>query len=266
MTLPMNRRTGSQLSKTPSFFSVGIALCCVTIVSLIVTVAFTQELAAPMHFFPLSQGTYWVYQGKVAWFDQAKRKSAESKVTLKMSVGRVFQKEGILFAEIEGYPANLNFTTGEANPSHWILTETPKHEVFLRELDPNARLPLTESAGSAFDSFMAEDDLLLEWPMARGKKYCDAESARREDEMYCWVVESEGKKNLAAAAGPSATDAAVFTISYRTNPDDTEIELSPGIGIVAYHYYHHGTTAETNVKLTGFHPVSGKSASPGGAR
>lgn len=262
----MNRRAGSYLSKTHSFFSFGIALCCITIASLAARVAFTQELASPTHFFPLSSGTYWVYQGKVTWFDQAKQKSAESKVTLKMSVERVFQKESILFAEIEGYPANLNFTTGEANPSRWILTETPKHEIFLRELDPSTRLPLTASAGTAFDSFMTEDDLLFEWPMARGKKYCDAESARREDEMYCWVVESEGKKNLVPAAGPSATNAPVFTISYRTNPDDTEIELSPGIGIVAYHYYHHGSTAETDVRLTEFHPVSGESASPGGAR
>ena len=67
--------------------------------------------------------------------------------------------------------------------------------------------------------------------------------------MYCWIVESEGKKNLEGISGEKSRSAPVFTISYRTNPDDTQIELSPGIGIIAYRYHHHGTTATTDVRL-----------------
>jgi hypothetical protein len=93
-----------------------------------------------------------------------------------------------------------------------------------------------------------------------------AESAKREDEMYCWVVESESRKNLETVLGLSSGSAPVFTITYRTNPDDTQIELSPGIGIIAYRYHHHGTTAETDVKLIEFHPVPDKSASSGGTQ
>lgn len=260
----MSRHAGSSLSASHAFFFRAIAVCCGTIVSLIVAIAFgAQEPGPPKHFFPLTQGTYWVYQGSVAWFDQAKHKTAASRVSLKMAVDRVFEKEGMVFGEISGYPADLNFTTGQANPSRWILTESPKHQIFLRELDPSMRLPVAGNPGSAFDSFMTEDDLLFEWPMARGRKYCDAEAAKREDEMYCWVVESAGEKNLESVTGLSLASAPVFTISYRTNPDDTQIELSPGIGIVAYRYHHHGTSAETDVKLIEFHPVPGKSASSG---
>lgn len=80
--------------------------------------------------------------------------------------------------------------------------------------------------------------------------------------MYCWIVVSEGRKDLDALTGASSGSVPVFTISYRTNPDDTEIELSPGI--IAYRYHHHGTTAATDVRLTEFHPVPEKSPSTGG--
>lgn len=235
-------------------------------VGLAAAVPFAQESGPPKHFFPLTQGTYWVYQGTVDWSDQAKRKTSEAKVSLKMTVGRVFEKEGAVFAVLQGYPADLNFTAGDAHPSRWVLTETSSHRVFLRELDPGTRLPANGSGGSAFDSFMTEDDLLFEWPLARGKKYCDAQSAKREDEKYCWMVVSEARKNLDPLTSAGSGSAPVFTISYRTNPDDTEIELSPGIGIIAYRYHHHGTTAATDVRLTEFHPVPEESPSTGGVQ
>ena len=190
----MSRRGASHASLR--FLFLGITLCSVTIGSLTVAVANAQQSGPPTLFFPLTQGTYWVYQGTVTWFDQAKHKASEAKVSLKMTVERVFQREGTLFAEIQGYPADLNFTAGETHPSRRILTESSRHQVFLRELDPSTPLPRTDHPSSAFDSFMTEEDLLFEWPLARGNKYCDPESAKREDGMYCWVVESEGSKNL----------------------------------------------------------------------
>jgi len=249
-----------------AFFFLGMVFSCATMVGLAAAVPSAQESGPPKHFFPLTRGTYWVYQGTVDWFDQAKDKTSEAKVSLKMTVERVFENESIVFAELQGYPADLNFTAGDAHPSRWMLIESSSHRVFLRELNPGTRLPAPGSPPSAFDSFMTDDDLLFEWPLARGKKYCDAESAKREDEMYCWIVESEERKNLDAVTGAGWGSAPVFTITYRTNPDDTQIELSPGIGIIAYRYNHHGTTAATDVKLTEFHAVPEKSPSTRGAR
>ena len=253
----MSRRGASHASLR--FFFLGFTLCSVTIVSLTGAVAYAQS-GPPTLFFPLTPGTYWVYQGTVTWFDQAKHKASEAKVSLKMTVERVFQREGTILAEVQGYPGDLNFTAGETHPSRWILSESSRHQVFWRELDPSTSLPKTEHPGSAFDSFMTEEDLLFEWPLARGKKYCAAESA------YCWVVESEGSKNLEAVTSLVSGNARVFTIAYRSNPDETQIELSPGIGIIAYHYRHHGTTAATDLNLTEFHPVPDKSPSIGGTQ
>ena len=98
----MSRRGASHASLR--FFFLGFTLCSVTIVSLTGAVAYAQS-GPPTLFFPLTPGTYWVYQGTVTWFDQAKHKASEAKVSLKMTVERVFQKESAVSAEIQGYPA-----------------------------------------------------------------------------------------------------------------------------------------------------------------
>jgi hypothetical protein len=46
-----------------------------------------------------------VGQGTVTWFDQKKQEASEAKVSLKMTVEKVFQEESAVFAEIQGYPA-----------------------------------------------------------------------------------------------------------------------------------------------------------------
>jgi hypothetical protein len=113
------------------------------------TIAFAQATSSAKYFFLMTHGTYWVYQGTVTWFDQGKRKPVEAKVSLKTSVERVLHKEDTVFAEIQGYPAGLNFTTGEANPSRWIPTESSRHQVFARVGSRNA-FACERNAGHCF--------------------------------------------------------------------------------------------------------------------
>jgi hypothetical protein len=42
-------------------------------------------------------------------------------------------------------------------------------------------------------------------------------------------------------------------LRYATNPDDTEMEVSPGIGVLSYEYHHHGTVANASLTLVEFH-------------
>jgi hypothetical protein len=57
--------------------------------------------------------------------------------------------------------------------------------------------------------------------------------------------------------------AEVFLLQYITNPDGTEMEVSPGIGILSYQYHHHGTVAETSLTLVEFHPAPKTPPTPG---
>jgi hypothetical protein len=84
-------------------------------------------------------------------------------------------------------------------------------------------------------------------------KFGDAESVRRDDDHYCWVVTTQETKSLTDIKGLSSRSAEVFLLRYITNPDDTEMEISPGIGILSYQYHHHGTVAETTLTLIEFH-------------
>jgi hypothetical protein len=45
----------------------------------------------------------------------------------------------------------------------------------------------------------------------------------------------------------------LYTLVYRTNPDHTMLGLVPGLGVVHYAYKHHGTTAEADAWLVGYH-------------
>jgi len=237
LNLPMSRH---RAFRPPPYFFPGIALCCVAIVGLAIAVVLTQESGPPKHFFLLTQ---------------AKLKASDAKVTLKMTVERVFQKEGDVFAEIEGCPADVNFTTGEGHPSRWIPKESSRQRDFLRESDPSARPAMPENVGRALGCFMTEDDLLFEWPPTRGRKYCGAESAKREDEMHRRVLESDEKKDLDNVTGAASGSAPALAITYCTNPHTTQTELSRGIAaITAWRYHHHGTTGATDLKLA---PSSG---------
>jgi hypothetical protein len=93
-------------------------------------------------------------------------------------------------------------------------------------------------------------------PLAQGKKFCSPDEANRDDGMYCWVAEGPVQVSLDGIKGLPAKMATAYTLAYRTNPDDSEAELAPGIGIIHYEYHHHGTIADTELKLVEFHAGS----------
>ena len=75
----------------------------------------------------------------------------------------------------------------------------------------------------------------------------------RDDDMYCWAVNSVESVSLTNVKGLAPKRYEVYEIDYRTNPDDITLQLLPGVGVIRYQYHHHGTVAETDVKLVAFH-------------
>jgi hypothetical protein len=170
----------------------------------------------------------------------------------------------LTIAVLSGFPRDLDWATGEVPAMPWLLIETKRHEVFLNSLPPDFDYAKLEKEAATLDKLLAEDNLLFRWPLKKGMKFGDAESLKREDGEYCWVVADEQKKSLGDMRGlPNSGD--VFLLRYATNPDDTEIELLPVVGILSYQYHHHGTLAATSLTLVEFHPASPPSA-PSGAK
>jgi hypothetical protein len=214
-------------------------------------------------FFPLTPGTWWLYRGTVSWTDSQTEKESQAKVTLKMTVEKVIQKPEFTIAVLSGFPRDLDWATGEVAAMPWLLIETKRHEVFLNSLPPDFDYAKLEKDSVSLDKFLAEDNLLFRWPLKKGMKFGDAESVRRDDDRYCWVVATQETKNLEDIKGLPSRSAEIFLLQYLTNPDDTEMEISPGIGILSYQYHHHGTVAETSLTLLEFHPAQKTTATPG---
>ncbi|HEV8074494.1 MAG TPA: hypothetical protein VGP66_01535 [Candidatus Acidoferrum sp.] len=217
-------------------------------------------------FFPLTPGTWWLYSGTVTWSDQQTEKDAQANVTLKMTVQKVIQKPEFTIAVLSGFPRDLDWATGEVGAMPWLLIETKRHEVFFNSLPPDFDYAKLEKDAASLDKFLSEDNLLFRWPLKRGMKFGDAESLRRDDDQYCWVVASQETKKLGDIKGLPSRSAEVSLLRYTTNPDDTEMEISPGIGILSYQYHHHGTVADTSLTLVEFHLAQTISITSGAAR
>jgi hypothetical protein len=71
----------------------------------------------------------------------------------------------------------------------------------------------------------------------------------RPDGFYAWIVESAIPPVRGASWSPLAHGASGWRLAYRTLPDHELLDFAPGVGITRYVYSHHGTVAETNVRL-----------------
>jgi len=217
----------------------------------------------PDLFLPLTPGAWWLYRGTVTWADAQTEKEAQANVTLKMTVEKVIQKPDLTIAILSGFPRDLDWATGEVGAMPWLLIETKRHEVFFNSLPPDFDYAKLEKDAAPLDKFLSDDNALFRWPLKKGMKFGDAESLRRDDGHYCWVVTTQETKKLDDIKGLSPRSAEVFLLQYLTNPDDTEMEISSAIGILSYQYHHHGTVAETNLTLVEFHPGQAPPATPG---
>lgn len=227
------------------------------------TLLYAEEPTTPGEFFPMSAGTYWVYKGSVGWYDFENDKPASAEVTWKMSVTKVIRRKGIVAAIVTGFPGDLDWSAGSTEPKPWLILEDEKHQVYYENLGPDFDLSKFDGGDAVFEKFQVEDNFLFQWPLHKGAKFCDAESKKREDNMYCWVVAEEEAKKLEAVQGAPKEDQTVYRMQYLSLPDDTRMELVQGLGLVSYQYHHHGSVADTSLQLVEFHPATAGSETQG---
>jgi hypothetical protein len=238
----------------PFFFRISALLCLSVVCAMGLAGLSAQKPDAELGgFFPFHAGTYWVYKGTVRWYDYENDKPASADVTWKMSVEKVIRKQGLIAAVVSGFPADLDWTAGTTEPKTWLVLENEKHEVFYENLGPDYDLAKLNGDEHVFDKFMVEDNFFFQWPLRQGAKFCGDEAKKRDDSMYCWIVEQTAAKKLSSIKGLSVNDGNVFQLQYRTLPDDTTMELIPGVGVLSYQYHHHGTVADTELQLVEYH-------------
>ena len=205
--------------------------------------------------FPLSAGTYWVYRGLVRSFLRGLTYGQVTDVTWKMSVVRAIRRDGFLAAVVNGFPADLDWSDGHAEPQLSILVQTQDGKFHLDSLsDAGLSLEQLDDPRFPLEQLLARGDWILQLPLSEGVRFsCDDDAGKREDGMYCWVAGEPHPAALEGVKGVPPGRRVAYAIDYVTVPDDTELEFVSGIGITSYQYHHHGTIAETELHLVEFH-------------
>ena len=201
----------------------------------------------------MSVGTSWAYRGIVRWTHDV-NKVSETKVDWKMEIQRLVRRGEYTGAVIRGFPGDLDWSDGHANPTDSLLVRFGQEKFYLISKERFASsLEMLENPNQSLQGLLSDGDIFLQLPLAQGKKYCDAENMARSDGHYCWIVESSESIDLADLSGGTIKGRGTgFRIRYVTNPDDLTYEFVPGVGVTRYEYHHHGTVADTELRLTEF--------------
>lgn len=203
---------------------------------------------------PLAKGNYWVYRGLAKWDDNGKLKTQT--LTWRMEITKALcQGDNLTAAVIKGFPGDLaGYEPGRARSDYLLVRfGMDKYHLLSGDDAAKARKELAGRKLPSFDFLADGAALLIDGPLTKGKHYGEPGQLHRD--LYCWVVGAPtpfvGKEIKGL---PSADDERrAFPIRFLTNPDGERLEIVSGIGIVSYHYDHHGTISETNLQLVEIH-------------
>lgn len=203
-----------------------------------------------LEYFPLKKGAYWVYYGDVKWTVPNSTDRLEEKITWKMEVERVFQRNNIFGYEMQGAPWDLAWYEKGKQPSKYGIIQAGG-KFYQTSIETVWRL-MDDSDTLA--ALIDEKEIFLDTPLVSGKKFCDADSLARPDGMYCWSVGDATQADMTNITGVnSSVNLVEFPIHNATLPDYSMIQFIPGIGITRFVYEHHGTVSDVDVKLIEFH-------------
>jgi hypothetical protein len=214
--------------------------------------------AISVHPFPMAPGTSWVYQGEVHWQDQ-NNTTHEEQVSWRTEVRKLVEHPGAnaRVASIYGYPSDLDWTDGKPDVEYRALVESGGRFYLLSADTLPAILNRLDDPNDNLRGLLNAEDLVLEWPLGQGWRFCDPKGIVRDDQLYCWFVENITPSTL-RMPGLKTVPRDEYQLSYKTNPDQVSVSFVPDIGITHYEYRLHGSITDTTLVLTEFHPVEAK--------
>ncbi len=212
----------------------------------------TEELVPS---FPLAQGSYWVYQGTTKWTND--KSVREENVTWKMEVIEAIKRGHITGFVLKGSPYDLAWYNQGKKPGDYLMIHVYPDQFYLVNNDEKVAnlVKRLKDKDDPLVGLVENNELFLDFPLIRGKVFGDAGQITRQDQWYCWLVESEKATKLKNIKGvKKMQDVTEYELAYRTSPEHTIIDIVPGVGITRFVYIHHGSVAETDVKLIEYFP------------
>jgi hypothetical protein len=231
----------------------GSILCSLTLLPLLLAFGMPACRVSTEAPFPMSSGTYWIYRGTVRWTHAGSDQVSDAPITWRTEIRRVIQHGDVHGIVISGFPFDSAWADDQPKISDSLLIESKGKFYFIGDEHFQQAVQRLEQSSDSLDGLFSDNDLVLEWPLRKGQKYCDADGMARLDGRYCWVVASSRKVSLSGVAGVESGEHDEFVLEYGTNPDNTQFTFVPEVGITKYEYHHHGTVADTELRLVEFH-------------
>ncbi len=190
----------------------------------------TATLADPniLDAFPLRQGASWVYNVTLDYAQGTDVVHWTGTISETITSARQQGSGWVLHSQIQGHPL---YTAAKGNQERAYIALANRLYRWASGQDASA---LIMQGGQGFEGYQ-----YLEFPLAIGKEWGDAQSVARGDGWYVWHVEAQ--EDLTTAAGKFD---ACYRLIYRTNPDHTNIWFCSGIGIAREEYHHHGSVLD----------------------
>ena len=222
----------------------------VAVIALMALVTHSAPTEAQQHSsFPIDPGLTWIYRGHIRWTGPDRRVHDDS-ITWTMKIVSVRTGPYARAALAQGWVQDLAWHEPSKKPTYCALIGRAGRLYHVAALDSASAVALLDSAVRAAALPPSVSDLVLDSALLVGAVYGrDSATGKRDDTMYGWYVASD--RVIAAQAAWKAANTRVrrVTLEYRTQPDYQLIEFVPGVGITRFVYSHHGTVAETDVRL-----------------
>lgn len=199
---------------------------------------------------PLDQGTRWDYTGTLQWTDSTMIMHFDE-VKWSMAVDAAVTGPRARAAVVHGFLSDLIFSETGRKPGYSVFLSVGDSLIMVPAASADEATQLARRLAERPEALPTSAVLLLDMPLVVGKKWGEA-SEGRNDDMYCWIVQSEETRVL-AVEGVDRAPLRVISVAYRTLPDGTEMDIVPGVGITAYTYLHHGTVMSVQLRLVAFH-------------
>lgn len=219
-----------------------------------------QHEIPPSAFFPLKEGTSWIYQGEVRWTPAGSEEVRTAQVTWKMEIVEIFRREAVTAARVKGHPQDLVWYEEGGQPGDYLIVQIGSRYYLLEGERAETALARIKDREDVLVDLVQDEELFLQAPLALHQTFGPTAQLSRTDFSYFWYVEEAEDADLSGIKGfadfVTADQAAQlrYRLVHRTRPDHTWVDIVPGVGITRFIYGHHGTVAETDVRLVEVHP------------
>jgi len=214
----------------------------------------TQALPPERSEFPLEKGTFWVYDGNVAWVAPNTPAVQRQTINWRMEVIDVISRDLVVAAVVKGHPRDLISFDPKREPGVYVIVQVNLRKHYLLEGErAQTVLKRVKDPSDLLSDLVRESEVFLETPVTLGQRFCQTEMLTRTDWRNCWFVEEERTPSIKYIPGvPVGWNGPEYGIVHRSLPSDEFVGFAPGIGLTFYDFSHHGTTSEVQLKLTAF--------------